>query len=209
VVAAARVCDEAAFALLVERHCRELRVHCYRMVGSVDEAEDLVQETFLRAWRHVGGFEGRSTLRAWLYRIATNACPDALDGRARRMLPQDLQPATTGPGAGSAEMVARTDIPWLQPLPDRPWEPPKHATEREPGTKWNRVDGSSTSSVRWVTTNNGPSNGLGDVSVDRRRDARNDADPGPLRCVAHRCGPIAWRSVIAVGRRTSIGTHTG
>jgi RNA polymerase sigma-70 factor, ECF subfamily len=123
VVVAARAGDEAAFALLVERHGRELRVHCYRMVGSVDEAEDLVQETFLRAWRHIGGFEGRSTLRAWLYRIATNACLDALDGRARRVLPQDLQPATTGPGAGSAEMVARTDIPWLQPLPDRLWEP--------------------------------------------------------------------------------------
>src|ERR687891_475085 len=89
----------------------------------VEEAEDLTQETFLRAWRHIGGFEGRSTLRAWLYRIATNACLDALDGRARRVLPQDLEPATTDPGSGPAEMVARTDIPWLQPLPDRLWEP--------------------------------------------------------------------------------------
>jgi RNA polymerase sigma-70 factor (ECF subfamily) len=123
VAAAARAGDEAAFTRLVERHRRELRVHCYRMVGSIDEAEDLVQETFLRAWRHIGGFEGRSTLRAWLYRIATNACLDALDGRARRVLPQDLEPATTGTGAGSAEMIARTDIPWLQPLPDRLWEP--------------------------------------------------------------------------------------
>ena len=122
-VVAARAGDEAAFARLDERHRRELRVHCYRMVGSVDEAEDLVQETFLRAWRHIGGFEGRSTLRAWLYRIATNACLDALDGRARRVLPQDLAPATTDPLAGAVEMVARTDIPWLQPLPDRLWEP--------------------------------------------------------------------------------------
>jgi len=97
VVAAARAGDEAAFARLVERHRRELRVHCYRMVGSVEEAEDLVQETFLRAWRHMGGFQGRSTLRAWLYRIATNACQDVLDGRARRVLPQDLEPATTDP----------------------------------------------------------------------------------------------------------------
>jgi RNA polymerase sigma-70 factor (ECF subfamily) len=110
-------------ARLVERHRRELRVHCYRMVGSVEEAEDLVQETFLRAWRHIGGFEGRSTLRAWLYRIATNACLDALDGRARRVLPQDLEPATTDLGSGPVEMVARTDIPWLQPLPDSLWEP--------------------------------------------------------------------------------------
>ncbi len=125
VVAAARAGDEAAFAQVVERHRRELRVHCYRMVGSVDEAEDLVQEAFLRAWRHIGGFEGRSTLRAWLYRIATNACLDALDGRARRVLPQDLEPGTTeaGVGPGLAEMVARTDVPWLQPLPDRLWEP--------------------------------------------------------------------------------------
>ncbi len=123
VVASARAGDEEAFARLVERHRRELRVHCYRMVGSVEEAEDLVQETFLRAWRHIGGFEGRSTLRAWLYRIATNACLDALDGRARRVLPQDLEPATTGTDAGPVEMVARTDLPWLQPLPDRLWEP--------------------------------------------------------------------------------------
>jgi RNA polymerase sigma-70 factor (ECF subfamily) len=123
VVAAARAGDEAAFARLVERHRRELRVHCYRMVASVDEAEDLVQETFLRAWRHIGGFEGRSTLRAWLYRIATNACLDALDGRARRVLPQDMEPATTDPGSGPVEMVARADIPWLQPLPDALWEP--------------------------------------------------------------------------------------
>jgi RNA polymerase sigma-70 factor (ECF subfamily) len=123
VVAAARAGDEAAFARLVERHRRELTVHCYRMVGSVEEAEDLVQETFLRAWRHIGGFEGRSTLRAWLYRIATNACLDALDGRARRVLPQDVEPGTTDPGTGMADMVARFDLPWLQPLPDRLWEP--------------------------------------------------------------------------------------
>jgi RNA polymerase sigma-70 factor (ECF subfamily) len=126
VVAAARAGDEAAFTRLVERHRRELRVHCYRMVGSVEDAEDLVQETFLRAWRHIGAFEGRSTLRAWLYRIATNACLDALDsrkGRTRRVLPADLEPATTGRGIPTAEMVPRTDIAWLQPLPDRLWEP--------------------------------------------------------------------------------------
>ena len=123
VVVAARAGDEAAFARLVERHRRELRVHCYRMVGSVEEAEDLVQEAFLRAWRHIGRFEGRSTLRAWLYRIATNACLDALDGRARRVLPPDIEPATTGFGGAPVEMVARTDIPWLQPIPDHLWEP--------------------------------------------------------------------------------------
>jgi RNA polymerase sigma-70 factor, ECF subfamily len=97
--------DEAAFAELVEPHRRELRVHCYRMLGSFDEAEDLVQETFLRAWRAIGDFQGRSSVRRWLYRIATNACLDALDGRARRVLPHDI-----GPGDD--------DIAWLQPFPD-------------------------------------------------------------------------------------------
>jgi RNA polymerase sigma-70 factor (TIGR02960 family) len=102
VVAAARVGDEAAFARLVERHRRELRVHCYRMVGSVEDAEDLVQETFLRAWRHIGGFEGRSTLRAWLYRIATNTCLDVLRRTSRRV-----------PAGGTF-----AEVPWLQPYPD-------------------------------------------------------------------------------------------
>jgi RNA polymerase sigma-70 factor, ECF subfamily len=103
------------FAALVERHRRELRVHCYRMLGSFDEAEDLVQETFLRAWRAIDRFEGRSGVRAWLYRIATNACLDALEGAARRVLPQDLGPAS---GSG-VDLPPRTDIPWLQPFPDR------------------------------------------------------------------------------------------
>jgi RNA polymerase sigma-70 factor, ECF subfamily len=119
VVAAARAGDESAFAALVERHRAELRVHCYRMLGSLDEAEDLVQETFLRAWKHLAGFEGRSSLRAWLYRIATNACLDALEGRARRVLPHHL----AGPSDPSVALPPRTDIPWLQPFPERLLEP--------------------------------------------------------------------------------------
>jgi RNA polymerase sigma-70 factor (ECF subfamily) len=119
VVAAARAGDESAFTTLVERYRGELRVHCYRMLGSFDESEDLVQETFLRAWKNLRGFEGRSTFRAWLYRIATNACLDALDGQARRVLPHHLAPPSD-PGAG---LPPRTDIAWLQPLPDRLWEP--------------------------------------------------------------------------------------
>src|SRR5438105_14703667 len=91
VVAAALDGDEAAFATLVERHRRELEVHCYRMVGSLGDAEDLVQETFLRAWRRRDSFEGRATYRAWLYRIATNACLDFLSHTARR--PQLAAPA--------------------------------------------------------------------------------------------------------------------
>ncbi|GIH16197.1 sigma-70 family RNA polymerase sigma factor [Rugosimonospora africana] len=116
---AVRAGDEPSFAAVVERHRTELRVHCYRMLGSLEDAEDLVQETFLRAWKNLGTFEGRSTLRAWLYRIATNACLDALDGRARRVLPQHLEP----PSAPDAPRPPRTDIAWLQPLPDRLAEP--------------------------------------------------------------------------------------
>ncbi|MBC6462090.1 sigma-70 family RNA polymerase sigma factor [Actinomadura sp. HBU206391] len=119
VVAAARAGDESAFAALAERHRGELRVHCYRMLGSFDESEDLVQETLLRAWKNVRGFEGRSTFRAWLYRIATNACLDALDGQARRVLPHHLA-EPSDPSVGSAP---RTDIAWLQLYPDRLWEP--------------------------------------------------------------------------------------
>jgi RNA polymerase sigma-70 factor, ECF subfamily len=99
-VAAAQAGDEAAFSGLVERHRRELQLHCYRMLGSFEESEDLTQETFLRAWRKRRGFEGRSTFRAWLYRIATNACLDALAKRPRRVSPE-------------------SEVPWLQPYPDR------------------------------------------------------------------------------------------
>ncbi|WP_439938634.1 RNA polymerase subunit sigma-70 [Nocardia sp. N13] len=92
--------DEPAFAALAERHRRELHVHCYRMLGSFEDAEDAVQDTLLRAWRRRETFEGRSTLRAWLYRIATNACLDLLDKRRP-------QAATGG------------EVRWLQPYPDR------------------------------------------------------------------------------------------
>jgi RNA polymerase sigma-70 factor (ECF subfamily) len=126
VVAAARAGDESAFAALVERHRGELRVHCYRILGSFDESEDLVQETFLRAWKNLGGFEGRSTLRAWLYRIATNACLDALDGRARRVLPHHV----AAPSDPSVPLPPRTDIAWLQPFPDRLCEPVEPSEEQ-------------------------------------------------------------------------------
>ena len=107
VVAAAKAGDEAAFASLVERYRRELHVHCYRMTASFEDAEDLVQETFLRAWRNRASFEGRSTFRSWLYRIATNACLDAVAQGARR--------APSDPGAA---LPAPADLPWLQPYPD-------------------------------------------------------------------------------------------
>jgi RNA polymerase sigma-70 factor, ECF subfamily len=95
---------------------RELLAHCYRMLGSADEAEDVVQETYLRAWRSYGAFEGRSSVRSWLYRIATNACLTALEQRGRRALPSGLGGPAEDPDAlpGPAE----PGIAWLEPIPD-------------------------------------------------------------------------------------------
>lgn len=108
--------DRDEFVRLTDPYRRELLAHCYRMLGSVDEAEDLVQETYLRAWRSYDGFEGRASLRTWLHRIATNTCLTALEGRARRPLPSGLG----GPAEEPEESLRApvTDVPWLQPLPD-------------------------------------------------------------------------------------------
>src|SRR5579871_5699056 len=95
VLTAIREGDAQAFAELTERYRRQLQVHCYRMLGSFDDAEDLVQETLLRAWRGRASFEGRSLFRTWLYRIATNACLNALERAPRRVLPQDVAPPVT------------------------------------------------------------------------------------------------------------------
>jgi epoxide hydrolase len=94
----------------------ELLAYCYRMLGSVQDAEDQVQETLLRAWRGYGGFEGRSSVRTWLYRIATNACLRALETRGRRPLPSGLGGPAEDPDAPLA--AARPEVPWLQPIPD-------------------------------------------------------------------------------------------
>src|SRR5262245_56378459 len=126
--------NEVAVAALAERYRRQLRVHCYRMLGSFDEAEDLVQETLLHAWRGRAGFEGRSLFRTWLYRIATNACLKALQRAPRRVLPQDVAPpvtATTDPAAARKEPPWAPEIPWLQPYPD-PLLEPAAARETEP-----------------------------------------------------------------------------
>ena len=106
--------DERTFAELSRRHRRELQVHCYRMLGSFVESEDLVQETFLRAWRRRETFAGRSTARAWLYRIATNACLDTLAKRPPRVLPPDVTPAV-GP---AGPPPAPAGVLWLEPYPD-------------------------------------------------------------------------------------------
>jgi RNA polymerase sigma-70 factor, ECF subfamily len=114
-LAAAAAGDAEAFCQLTGPHRRELAVHCYRMLGSLDDAEDAVQETLLKAWRRLSGFEGRSSLRAWLYRIATNVCLDALDHRARRVLPAAL----VGPADQAAPPAPDDhDVAWLQPYPD-------------------------------------------------------------------------------------------
>lgn len=121
---------EPAFAALVERHRGELQVHCYPMLGSLEDAEDLVQETFLRAWRsreHFGA-GGRLSFRPWLYRIATNACLDVLRTRSRRVLPSDVVPAADPALVPSPP----TDLPWVQPYPDRLLEQVT-APEEEPG----------------------------------------------------------------------------
>ncbi|MFI6597880.1 sigma-70 family RNA polymerase sigma factor [Nonomuraea sp. NPDC050536] len=94
---------------------RELLAHCYRMMGSVHDAEDLVQETYLRAWKAYDGFEGRSSLRTWLYRIATTTCLTALDSRNRRPLPTGLGAPSSEP---TAELVQQPEVPWLEPMPD-------------------------------------------------------------------------------------------
>jgi RNA polymerase sigma-70 factor, ECF subfamily len=93
----------------------ELLAHCYRMLGSAEDAEDLVQETYLRAWRSFDGFEGRSSVRTWLYRIATNVCLTAIERRGRRPLPSGLAGPAEDPGA---PLVAAPEVPWLQPFPD-------------------------------------------------------------------------------------------
>jgi RNA polymerase sigma-70 factor (ECF subfamily) len=115
-VDALRAGDETAFARIVEEHRAELQAHCYRMLGSLYDAEDALQETLLRAWRALPDFEGRSSLRTWLYRIATNASLDATARRPKRALPVDYGPMTpptaNEPGPPLAESV------WIEPYPD-------------------------------------------------------------------------------------------
>ncbi|HVX44680.1 MAG TPA: sigma-70 family RNA polymerase sigma factor [Mycobacteriales bacterium] len=106
--------DRDAFATVTGRHRYELAVHCYRMLGSYEDAEDVVQETLLRAWRKRATYRGRSTIRAWLYGIATNACLDQLGRRTRRLLPQTLTP----PADPRTAPLPASEIGWLEPYPD-------------------------------------------------------------------------------------------
>src|ERR1700751_2010747 len=119
---------EEDFASVAAQFRGELLAYCYRMLGSIDEAEDLVQETYLRAWRSFGGFEGRASARTWLYRIATNACLTALERRARRPLPAGLGAPDEDP---AAPLVAGPEVPWLQPFPGAPADPANTGVARE------------------------------------------------------------------------------
>jgi RNA polymerase sigma-70 factor, ECF subfamily len=113
-LAAARRGDEDAFRRIVEEHRLPLQAHCYRMLGSLQDAEDALQETFLRAWRGLDEFGGRSSLRTWLYRIATNVCIDASSRRSRRMLPTEVGAASRSNDV-DAPLVETT---WVEPYPD-------------------------------------------------------------------------------------------
>ncbi|MEY9863753.1 RNA polymerase sigma-70 factor (ECF subfamily) [Catenulispora sp. GAS73] len=122
------------FAAAAEASRRELLAHCYRMLGSADEAEDVVQETFLRAWRSYQGFEGRSSVRVWLYRIATNACLTALQSRKLRPLPSGLGAPSDDPEG--PQTMAEPGFAWLQPIADsrltgHPDDPAAVADRRE------------------------------------------------------------------------------
>jgi len=115
--------DQDRFTAETERFRRELLAHCYRMVGSAHEAEDLVQETYLRAWRSYSGFEGRASVRSWLYKIATNVCLTALRTRRIRVLPSGLTGPYDGPDR-PPRPVAPDEVSWLEPLPDAWITPP-------------------------------------------------------------------------------------
>jgi RNA polymerase sigma-70 factor, ECF subfamily len=115
VVLVTNTVTELDFSTLTEPLRPELVAHCYRMLGSVHDAEDQVQETYLRAWRGYRGFEGRSSIRTWMYQIATRTCLTALQQRGRRPLPTGLGTPASDP---SAELESRPEVPWLEPLPD-------------------------------------------------------------------------------------------
>ncbi|MFG1645153.1 RNA polymerase subunit sigma-70 [Amycolatopsis sp. NPDC049252] len=124
--------DQDRFTAETERFRRELLAHCYRMAGSAQDAEDLVQETYLRAWRSYAGFEGRASIRSWLYKIATNVCLTAAQPRRIRVLPSGLSEHYDGPDRPPSH-VGPGEVSWLEPLPDR-WvadDPAATAVARE------------------------------------------------------------------------------
>src|SRR5579859_961924 len=105
--------DEQAFGKLTDPYLTELRLHCYRILGSVQDAEDMLQETLLAAWRGLGEYQGRASVRTWLYRIATNRCLNALRSSARRPKREVIEPPFT-----PNEPTRRGEVTWLEPYPD-------------------------------------------------------------------------------------------
>src|SRR5215207_6276010 len=114
-LSAARAGDQEAFAQLIEPYRKQLMVHCYRILGSFEDAEDMLQETLVRVWKRLDSFEGRSSLRAWLYKVATNASLDALDSRRVRGLPKELY-ARADPTLPLPAPLK--EVNWVEPLPD-------------------------------------------------------------------------------------------
>src|SRR3990172_4216453 len=112
---APRAGDQEAFAQLIDPYRKQLLVHCYRILGSFEDAEDMLQETLLRVWKHLDSFEGRASLRTWLYKVATNACLDALDSRKRRGLPREMY--ARGDPAGPLPPPS-SEVFWVEPFPD-------------------------------------------------------------------------------------------
>ena len=142
-LAAARGGDERAFGALVEPHRRELHSHCYRMLGSPYDADDALQETLLRAWRGLAGFETGRPLRPWLYRIATNVCLDAIAKRPKRVLPVDHGPPA-GAGEGPGEPVV--ELSGSSPTPTRRSAPRAGSPRPRPATSSGRASSSPSSS---------------------------------------------------------------
>jgi RNA polymerase sigma-70 factor (ECF subfamily) len=128
----ARMGDDRAYGELVDPHRRSLHAHCYRMLGSLEDADDAMQDALLRAWRGIGRFQGRSSLRTWLYTIATNACLQLVQRRPGRLLPRDYGPAT---GTSSSDGVPLAETVWIEAYPEDAVatapSPGKHYEERE------------------------------------------------------------------------------
>ena len=137
-ISRAQAGDDGAFRELTEPHLRELQVHCYRMLGSFADAEDALQDTLLSAWQGLGGFEGRASLRTWLYRIATNRCLSALRAASRRPPPNGTSPGLSRPSRpGSARSCGSSRTPtrsWRARRARRPARRP--ATSRPSRSRW-------------------------------------------------------------------------